>query len=98
MNYILAFSMVNYTLFVLIQLAASLGPRFYLNIYKCKHISETGAQQVRVKCHVKLNFFYLLLIWTSLISLHFVPKMLLDTQAVKTILLDIPALGKQVIF
>ena len=28
------------------QLAASLGPRFYLNIYKCKHISETGAQQV----------------------------------------------------
>ncbi|CAM0884212.1 unnamed protein product [Alopecurus aequalis] len=49
-----------------LQLAASLGPRFYLNIYKCKHISETGAQQ-----------------------------MLLDTQAVKTILLDIPALGKQ---
>lgn len=28
------------------QLAASLGPRFYLNIYKCKQISETGAQQV----------------------------------------------------
>ncbi|KAJ8484465.1 hypothetical protein OPV22_016950 [Ensete ventricosum] len=48
------------------KLASSLGPRFYLNIFKCKHISETGAQQ-----------------------------MLLDTQAVKTILLEIPALGKQ---
>nr|DAD43522.1 TPA_asm: hypothetical protein HUJ06_001752 [Nelumbo nucifera] len=55
-----------YFQFFLDKLAASLGPRFYLNIYKCKHISETGAQQ-----------------------------MLLDTQAVKTILLDIPALGKQ---
>ncbi|KAL5977099.1 HIT domain protein [Asimina triloba] len=52
----------------ILQLAASLGPHFYLNIYKCKQISETGAQQ-----------------------------MLLDTQAVKTILLDIPALGRQVI-
>ncbi|KDO54004.1 hypothetical protein CISIN_1g0191322mg, partial [Citrus sinensis] len=47
-------------------LASSLGPRFYANIFKCKHISETGAQQ-----------------------------MLLDTQAVKTILLDIPSLGRQ---
>ncbi|KAJ0770026.1 putative vacuolar protein sorting-associated protein [Helianthus annuus] len=47
-------------------LASSLGPRFYLNIFKCKQISETGAQQ-----------------------------MLLDTQAVKTILLDIPSLGRQ---
>lgn len=28
------------------QLASSLGPRFYLNIFKCKQISETGAQQV----------------------------------------------------
>ena len=28
------------------QLASSLGPRFYVNIFKCKHISETGAQQV----------------------------------------------------
>lgn len=28
------------------QLASSLGPRFYANIFKCKHISETGAQQV----------------------------------------------------
>ncbi|KAJ4980344.1 hypothetical protein NE237_031181 [Protea cynaroides] len=55
-----------YFQFFLDKLAASLGPRFYLNIYKCRHISETGAQQ-----------------------------MLLDTQAVKTILLDIPALGKQ---
>ncbi|PKA50631.1 hypothetical protein AXF42_Ash017970 [Apostasia shenzhenica] len=56
----------TYFQFFLDKLAASLGPRFYLNIYKCKHISETGAQQ-----------------------------MLLDTQAVKTILLDIPSMGKQ---
>ncbi|RLN23300.1 vacuolar protein sorting-associated protein 53 A [Panicum miliaceum] len=56
----------TYFQYFLDKLAASLGPRFYLNIYKCKHISETGAQQ-----------------------------MLLDTQAVKTIILDIPALGKQ---
>ncbi|KAG9454449.1 hypothetical protein H6P81_007353 [Aristolochia fimbriata] len=55
-----------YFQFFLDKLAASLGPRFYLNIYKCKVISETGAQQ-----------------------------MLLDTQAVKTILLDIPSLGRQ---
>ncbi|KAJ3679789.1 hypothetical protein LUZ60_016067 [Juncus effusus] len=56
----------TYFQFFLDKLAASLGPRFYLNIYKCKSISETGAQQ-----------------------------MLLDTQAVKTILLEIPSLGKQ---
>ncbi|KAG0492607.1 hypothetical protein HPP92_005686 [Vanilla planifolia] len=56
----------TYFQFFIDKLAASLGPRFYLNIFKCKHISETGAQQ-----------------------------MLLDTQAVKTILLDIPTLGKQ---
>ncbi|THU51537.1 hypothetical protein C4D60_Mb06t32080 [Musa balbisiana] len=56
----------TYFQFFLDKLAASLGPRFYLNIFKCKHISETGAQQ-----------------------------MLLDTQAVKTILLEIPTLGKQ---
>ncbi|CAI0380650.1 unnamed protein product [Linum tenue] len=48
------------------KLASSLGPRFYTNIFKCKQISETGAQQ-----------------------------MLLDTQAVKTILLEIPMLGQQ---
>ncbi|KAL4329680.1 hypothetical protein AHAS_Ahas13G0324300 [Arachis hypogaea] len=29
----------------LIKLASSLGPRFYSNIFKCKQISETGAQQ-----------------------------------------------------
>ncbi|XP_078440105.1 membrane trafficking VPS53 family protein [Wolffia australiana] len=52
--------------FFLDKLAASLGPRFYLNIFKCRLISETGAQQ-----------------------------MLLDTQAVKTLILEIPALGKQ---
>ncbi|KAL6552904.1 HIT domain protein [Orobanche hederae] len=56
-----------YFQFFLDKLASSLGPRFYLNIFKCKHISETGAQQ-----------------------------MLLDTQAIKTILLEIPSLGKQV--
>ncbi|CAL9097081.1 unnamed protein product [Musa acuminata var. zebrina] len=56
----------TYFQFFLDKLAASLGPRFFLNIFKCKHISETGAQQ-----------------------------MLLDTQAVKTILLEIPTLGKQ---
>ncbi|KAH9299234.1 hypothetical protein KI387_030916, partial [Taxus chinensis] len=46
--------------------AASLAPRFHLNIYKCKHISEAGAQQ-----------------------------MLLDTHAVKTILLEVPSIGGQ---
>ncbi|KAK6156386.1 hypothetical protein DH2020_010634 [Rehmannia glutinosa] len=56
-----------YFQFFLDKLASSLGPRFYLNIFKCKQISETGAQQ-----------------------------MLLDTQAVKTILLEIPSLGKKV--
>ncbi|KAL4598782.1 hypothetical protein ACB092_11G081900 [Castanea dentata] len=55
-----------YFQFFLDKLASSLGPRFYANIFKCKHISETGAQQ-----------------------------MLLDTQAVETILLEIPALGRQ---
>ncbi|XP_021890938.1 vacuolar protein sorting-associated protein 53 A [Carica papaya] len=55
-----------YFQFFLDKLASSLGPRFYSNIFKCKHISETGAQQ-----------------------------MLLDTQAVKTILLEIPSLGRQ---
>ncbi|KAE9448027.1 hypothetical protein C3L33_20066, partial [Rhododendron williamsianum] len=55
-----------YFQFFLDKLASSLGPRFYLNIFKCKQISETGAQQ-----------------------------MLLDTQAIKTILLDIPPLGRQ---
>nr|GEX55716.1 vacuolar protein sorting-associated protein 53 A-like [Tanacetum cinerariifolium] len=55
-----------YFQFFLDKLASSLGPCFYLNVFKCKQISETGAQQ-----------------------------MLLDTQAVKTILLDIPSLGRQ---
>lgn len=55
-----------YFQFFLDKLASSLGPRFYANIFKCKQISETGAQQ-----------------------------MLLDTQAVKTILLDVPSLGHQ---
>ncbi|KAL9259593.1 Vacuolar protein sorting-associated protein 53 A-like protein, partial [Drosera capensis] len=52
--------------FFLDKLASSLSPRFYQNIFKCKQISETGAQQ-----------------------------MLLDTQAVKTILLEVPSLGRQ---
>ncbi|KAH1231671.1 Vacuolar protein sorting-associated protein 53 A [Glycine soja] len=55
-----------YFQFFLDKLASSLGPRFYSNIFKCKQISETGAQQ-----------------------------MLLDTQAVKTILLEVPSLGRQ---
>ncbi|KAF5749955.1 hypothetical protein HS088_TW03G00282 [Tripterygium wilfordii] len=55
-----------YFQFFLDKLASSLGPRFFSNIFKCKLISETGAQQ-----------------------------MLLDTQAVKTILLDIPSMGQQ---
>ncbi|KAE9594799.1 hypothetical protein Lal_00013310 [Lupinus albus] len=55
-----------YFQFFLDKLASSLGPRFYSNIFKCKQISETGAQQ-----------------------------MLLDTQAMKTILLEIPSLGRQ---
>ncbi|KAL2937354.1 Vacuolar protein sorting-associated protein 53 A [Bienertia sinuspersici] len=55
-----------YFQFFLDKLASSLGPRFYQNIFKCKQISETGAQQ-----------------------------MLLDTQAVKTILLEVPSLAKQ---
>eukprot|EP00252_Welwitschia_mirabilis_P001763 TRINITY_DN11706_c0_g1_i1.p1 TRINITY_DN11706_c0_g1~~TRINITY_DN11706_c0_g1_i1.p1 ORF type:complete len:829 (+),score=191.73 TRINITY_DN11706_c0_g1_i1:175-2661(+) len=54
-----------YFQFFLDKLAASLAPRFHLNIYKCKHISETGAQQ-----------------------------MLLDTHAVKTILLEVPSVGQ----
>ncbi|KAG0584269.1 hypothetical protein M758_3G197500 [Ceratodon purpureus] len=48
------------------KLAASFAPRFYNNIFKCKRISETGAQQ-----------------------------MLLDTHAVKTLLLEVPSLGGQ---
>lgn len=55
-----------YFQFFLDKLASSLGPRFYSNIFKCKQISETGAQQ-----------------------------MLLDTQAVKSMLLEIPSLGRQ---
>ncbi|XP_022718164.1 vacuolar protein sorting-associated protein 53 A-like isoform X2 [Durio zibethinus] len=34
-----------YFQFFLDKLASSLGPRFYMNIFKCKQISETGAQQ-----------------------------------------------------
>ncbi|GAB2220697.1 hypothetical protein Droror1_Dr00008364 [Drosera rotundifolia] len=52
--------------FFLDKLASSLSPRFNQNIFKCKQISETGAQQ-----------------------------MLLDTQAVKTTLLEVPSLGRQ---
>jgi hypothetical protein len=49
-----------------VQLAASFAPRFHANIFRCKRISETGAQQ-----------------------------MLLDTHAVKTLLLEVPSLGGQ---
>ncbi|KAH7283807.1 hypothetical protein KP509_34G024900 [Ceratopteris richardii] len=55
-----------YYQFFLDKLAASFAPRFHANIYKCKRISETGAQQ-----------------------------MLLDTHAVKTLLLEVPSLGGQ---
>nr|VDC71204.1 unnamed protein product [Brassica rapa] len=55
-----------YFQFFLDKLASSLGPRFYANIFRCKQLSETGAQQ-----------------------------MLLDTQAMKTILLEIPSLARQ---
>ncbi|XP_024383135.1 vacuolar protein sorting-associated protein 53 A isoform X2 [Physcomitrium patens] len=48
------------------KLAASFAPKFHNNIFKCKRISETGAQQ-----------------------------MLLDTHAVKTLLLEVPSLGGQ---
>ncbi|CAE5959883.1 unnamed protein product [Arabidopsis arenosa] len=34
-----------------IQLALTLGPRFYANIFRCKHISETGAQQMLLDAH-----------------------------------------------
>ncbi|PHT40182.1 Vacuolar protein sorting-associated protein 53 A, partial [Capsicum baccatum] len=37
-----------YFQFFLDKLASSLGPRFYHNIFKCKQISETGAQQVLI--------------------------------------------------
>lgn len=40
-----------------VQLASSLGPRFYANIFKCKHISETGAQQVVMICKLHLCSF-----------------------------------------
>lgn len=48
---VITWSAVIWTFFNLIfyfnpQLASSLGPRFYSNIFKCKQISETGAQQV----------------------------------------------------
>lgn len=59
MNHILAISsIVIITCVVLMQLAASLGPRFYLNIYKCKHISETGAQQVKFIPYEALSFLF----------------------------------------
>ncbi|CAM6084244.1 unnamed protein product [Calypogeia fissa] len=55
-----------YFQFFMDKLAASFAPRFYFNIFKCKRISETGAQQ-----------------------------MLLDTHAIKTVLLEVPALCGQ---
>jgi hypothetical protein len=42
------FSMIfPYIAFVL-QLAASFAPRFHNSIFRCKRISETGAQQVKM--------------------------------------------------
>lgn len=46
----------------ILQLAASFAPRFYSNIFKCKRISETGAQQVNermVEVWLKVNDFVL---------------------------------------
>ncbi|XP_020866344.1 vacuolar protein sorting-associated protein 53 A [Arabidopsis lyrata subsp. lyrata] len=57
-----------YFQFFLEKLASSLGLRFYANIFRCKKISETGAQQ-----------------------------MLLDTQAMEMILLNIPSLDRQTV-
>lgn len=57
-----------YFQFFVEKLAASFAPRFYANIFKCKRISGTGAQQ-----------------------------MLLDTQAIKTLLLELPSLGGQAV-
>ncbi|EFH67863.1 hypothetical protein ARALYDRAFT_892049 [Arabidopsis lyrata subsp. lyrata] len=34
-----------------VQLALSLGPRFYANIFRCKQISETGAHQMLLDAH-----------------------------------------------
>jgi hypothetical protein len=48
----------TYFQYFLDKLAASLGPRFYLNIYKCKHISETGAQQVKFIPYEALSFLF----------------------------------------
>ena len=45
------------------QLASSLGPRFYLNIFKCKQISETGAQQVRTLFIYLFLFFEIVIHW-----------------------------------
>ncbi|AAG27871.1 unknown protein [Arabidopsis thaliana] len=73
-----------YFQFFLDKLASSLGPRFYANIFRCKQLSETGAQQStselpRMMFHVKNSVY----------------QMLLDTQAVKSILLEIPSLARQ---
>lgn len=57
-----------YFQFFVEKLAASFAPRYYANIFKCKRISGTGAQQ-----------------------------MLLDTQAIKTLLLELPSLGGQAV-
>lgn len=39
---------LSLTIFLYVQLAASFAPRFHNNIFKCKRISETGAQQVNI--------------------------------------------------
>ncbi|KAG5549619.1 hypothetical protein RHGRI_014809 [Rhododendron griersonianum] len=55
-----------YFQFFLDKLASSLGPRFYLNIFKCKQISETGAQQRLQSCieicwNSYVKYFYAIL-------------------------------------
>ncbi|KAF3548745.1 hypothetical protein DY000_02010320 [Brassica cretica] len=73
-----------YFQFFLDKLASSLGPRFYANIFRCKQLSEAGAQQVSLRTRISSICMTLIL-----------SVMLLDTQAMKTILLEIPSLARQ---
>ncbi|KAL0791697.1 hypothetical protein Bca101_007943 [Brassica carinata] len=100
-----------YFQFFLDKLASSLGPRFYANIFRCKQLSEAGAQQYSTselaKVHAKkiglpsLSYVsrdYKLSLVSSTHFLNFstrIVEMLLDTQAMKTILLEIPSLARQ---
>jgi hypothetical protein len=56
-----------YFQFFLDKLASSLGPRFYANIFRCKQLSETGAQQVSL--HALCSSIWMPLILSVVISL-----------------------------